>query len=52
MSFASGRRFTGMDRTDQTLSADEMVSAAIAGDEPAFAASARSSSTSCAWNPA
>ena len=38
MSFAGGRRFTGMDRTDQTLSADEMVSAAVAGDEPAFAA--------------
>lgn len=27
-----------MDRTDQAISADEIVSAAIAGDEPAFAA--------------
>ena len=27
-----------MDRTDQTVSADDVVSAAIAGDEPAFAA--------------
>ena len=27
-----------MDRTNQTVTADEIVSAAIAGDEPAFAA--------------
>ena len=27
-----------MDRTDQTVSAEEIVSAAIAGDEPAFTA--------------
>src|SRR5271167_2250776 len=53
MSFAAERRFTGehrrpagagarrpprMDRAEQALGTDEMVTAAIAGDEPAFAA--------------
>jgi RNA polymerase sigma-70 factor (TIGR02960 family) len=40
MTSTAARRFTGMDmdRTDEAPARDEIVSAAIAGDEPAFAA--------------
>jgi RNA polymerase sigma-70 factor (TIGR02960 family) len=38
MSFAAAGRFTSMNRTEQMTGGDEIVTAAIAGDEPAFAA--------------